>query len=209
MNAPSRPLRSFFILVLSTGVASVAACRPAEGPYVGDLQTRAEATDYVETSRYADVVEFMEVVAAASPRMHLETMGYTSEGRAIPLMVVGDLPDGSPEAVRASGKIRVYLQGNIHGGEVPGKEALLMLLREMALGERVRTSRTKTRRIRLPRTGPPTHVTSKRARPLIQRCFGIFLAGHRSPPGMRLAIASYRSRVRCDPGLGSGWFAAL
>ncbi|HEX9710279.1 MAG TPA: M14 family metallopeptidase, partial [Candidatus Thermoplasmatota archaeon] len=40
-----------------------------------------------------------------------------------------------PEAVRASGLLRVYLQGNIHGGEVPGKEALLMLVREITQGE--------------------------------------------------------------------------
>jgi hypothetical protein len=112
------------------------ACQPASGPAVADLQTRAESTDYVETTRYDEAVEFMRAVADASPRMHLETMGYTSEGRAIPMMVVGDLESGDAETVRASGKLLVYLQGNIHGGEVPGKEALLMLLREMAMGER-------------------------------------------------------------------------
>lgn len=34
-----------------------------------------------------------------------------------------------------SGKTRVYLQGNIHAGEVEGKEVLLALLRSLALGE--------------------------------------------------------------------------
>ena len=62
-------------------------------------------------------------------------MGYTNEGRAIPLLVVGDVEDGSAEAVRASGKLRVYLQGDIHGGEVPGKEALQMLARDLLTGE--------------------------------------------------------------------------
>jgi hypothetical protein len=38
-------------------------------------------------------------------------------------------PASTPEAVAATGKTRVYLQGNIHGGEVCGKEALLMLVR--------------------------------------------------------------------------------
>lgn len=97
------------------------------------LPTRAEASGFIETSRYDDVVAFLERVAAASPDMHLTTMGYTMEGRAIPLLVVG-APDGSPEAVRATGKLRVYLQGNIHGGEVPGKEALQILVRGLAAG---------------------------------------------------------------------------
>ena len=36
--------------------------------------------------------------------------------------------------MRATGKVRVYLQGNIHGGEVCGKEALLHLVRDLGRG---------------------------------------------------------------------------
>jgi hypothetical protein len=106
----------------------------AQTTVLDTLRTRAEQTEYLETTRYPEVVDFMDRVAEVSPHMHRVTMGYTHEGRAIPMMVVGRIPDGSPDAVRASGKLRVYLQGNIHGGEVPGKEALLMLLREFADG---------------------------------------------------------------------------
>lgn len=97
--------------------------------------TRPEATSYVETSRYDDVVSFMRAMAAASPRIHLTTYGYTYEGRAMPLAVIG-AKDATPEAVLASGKTRIFLQGNIHAGEVEGKEALLQLLRSIAKGER-------------------------------------------------------------------------
>ena len=97
------------------------------------LPTRAEASGWTETSRYDDVVAFLETVVARRADMHLVSMGYTQEGRSIPMVVVG-ASDPSPEAVRASGKLRVYLQGNIHGGEVPGKEALQMLLRDLATG---------------------------------------------------------------------------
>jgi hypothetical protein len=101
---------------------------------LASLQTRPERTAYRETSRYADVVAFMEAVAAASPRIHLTTFGYTFEGRPLPLAVVG-APDASPEAVRRTGKLRVYIQGNIHGGEVEGKESAQMLLRDLAQGK--------------------------------------------------------------------------
>jgi len=101
------------------------------------LLTRAERTDYAETTRYDELMGFLEVASAQTPRMHLTHFGYTVEGRSLPLVVFGDVADGSPGAVRASGKTRVYLQGNIHAGEVCGKEALLMLIRELGSGQHV------------------------------------------------------------------------
>ena len=102
---------------------------------LAQLQTRAERTDYRETSSYADVMAFVQAVAGASPRIHLTSFGYSYEGRALPLVVVGELDDPGPEAVRRSGKVRVYVQGNIHAGEVCGKEAMQMLLRQVAQGD--------------------------------------------------------------------------
>ena len=65
--------------------------------------------------------------------MHLTTFGVTNEKRALPLAVVG-APAATPQAVRQTGKLRVYIQGNIHGGEVEGKEGAQMLLRDLAAG---------------------------------------------------------------------------
>ena len=106
---------------------------PASGRFT--LQTRAERTTFEETSRYDDVMAFVREADAASPLLHLTTFGYSNEGRALPLVVVGKVKDASPEAVKASGLTRVYLQGNIHAGEVEGKEALQMLLRELVNGQ--------------------------------------------------------------------------
>jgi hypothetical protein len=100
-----------------------------------ELETRPERSEYRETSSYADVVAFVEEAADAAPWMHLTTLGYTLEGRALPVVVVGDVADASAEAVMASGKVRMFVQANIHAGEVCGKEAMLMLLRALANGE--------------------------------------------------------------------------
>ncbi|MGD2070878.1 MAG: M14 family metallopeptidase [Gemmatimonadota bacterium] len=127
-----------FLVTLGSLTAAVGGAAPAWAQSSGTLEglrTRAEATGYVETSRYEDVVGFLEAVDAASDRAWLTNMGYTTEGRAIPLLVVGDVEDPSPASVRASGKLRIYVQGNIHAGEVPGKEALQMLARELAAGD--------------------------------------------------------------------------
>lgn len=100
---------------------------------LAELRTRAEASDFRETSSYREVMAMAERLAALSEDIHLTSFGETVEGRSLPLLVLG-APDATPEAVRATGKTRVYLQGNIHAGEVCGKEALLMLVRDWALG---------------------------------------------------------------------------
>jgi hypothetical protein len=104
---------------------------------LADLKTKAEASDYKSTSSYDDVVAFMKAVAQASPRtVFYTTYGTTTEGRAMPMAIVGTgLKDGSPAAVKASGKLRVHVQANVHAGEVEGKESAQVLLRELALGQ--------------------------------------------------------------------------
>src|SRR5688500_4981657 len=100
------------------------------------LRTVAESSDYRSTSTYAEVVGFMKIVDDASPNIRVVSYGTTYEGRAMPLAVVGTgLKDANPATVRATGKLRVHIQANIHAGEVEGKEATLVLLREFAQGK--------------------------------------------------------------------------
>ena len=128
--------RCSFVLAAALTFAGCAErddSRIAQEP--ADLLTRAERTDYLETSRHADVAEFLENVVRMDDRMSLTTFGFTNEARAISMVVVAEgMPDRSPAAIRESGKLVLYLQGNIHGGEVEGKEALQILLREIAAG---------------------------------------------------------------------------
>ena len=119
----------------------VLACATVPGaaqqkPALDTLKTTPEATDYKSTSTFDDVVRFMKTVDDASPIIHMTTYGTTSEGRQLPMAVVGTgLKDASAASVRASGKLRIHIQGNIHAGEVEGKEATLALLREFAQGK--------------------------------------------------------------------------
>lgn len=120
-------------LLIATAASAAGAAQVRQTP--PQLTITPERTRFEETSRYEDVMAFLKAVDAASPRIHLTTFGYTVEGRALPLAVVGDVANASPEAVKASGKLRVYIQGNIHGGEVEGKESAQKLLRAIARGE--------------------------------------------------------------------------
>ena len=114
---------------------TVPQAAPAQpGDAGSDLLTRAERTGYRETTAYHEVVQLVERAAALSDRVHATSFGTTVEGRPLPLVVVGDVPDARPASVMSAGRIRIWLQANIHGGEVCGKEALLMLLRALVNG---------------------------------------------------------------------------
>jgi hypothetical protein len=103
---------------------------------LADLKTTAESSGFKSTSSYDDVVKFMKAVDEASPIVFYTTYGTTTEGRAMPMAVVGaGLKNASPAAVRATGKLRVHVQANVHAGEVEGKESAQILLRELALGQ--------------------------------------------------------------------------
>ena len=115
--------------------AALAACAPGDRNDAGVLPpTRAERTGYEQTTGHGEVVRFVALAADRSERIHATTFGTTVEGRPLPLAVVGDTADARPASVVGAGRLRVWLQGAVHGGEVAGKEALLMLLRDLAAG---------------------------------------------------------------------------
>jgi murein tripeptide amidase MpaA len=91
----------------------------------------AEATDYKATSRHADVLAFVRELQKQSPLLRVERLCVSAEGRDVPLLVVGSPVPASPLAARQDGKVVVYIQANIHAGEVEGKESTLMVVRDI------------------------------------------------------------------------------
>lgn len=133
LRASSALLASSVLFASSTLLASsalvsdaAAQSRPTPQPL-----TVAEASGFTATSRLADVVGFVRALQRESPLIRVETLAVSAEGRAIPMLVVGDPAPASPAALRGDDRAVVYLQANIHGGEVEGKDALLMLVRDI------------------------------------------------------------------------------
>jgi hypothetical protein len=124
-------------LILAASILS-AACTPAvqvgtassTGP-----RTRAERTDYLETSRYSDVTAFLDSLRGR-PELTFGTIGKTNEGREIPYVIASRPRVSTPEEARKLRRPVVYIQGNIHAGEVEGKEALLAMLRDLTSSTR-------------------------------------------------------------------------
>jgi hypothetical protein len=94
-------------------------------------RTRAERTNYTETSTYADVIGFIDSLQHAGVPMTRQVLGRTTEGRVLPLLVLSRPLVTTPAQAHALHRPIVYVQANIHAGEVEGKEALLALVRDL------------------------------------------------------------------------------
>ena len=97
--------------------------------------TRAEATSYNETSLHADVMAFYAALSARNdPRLHVATFGTSPGGRELPIVVVSAHGIKTPEESRRRGLPVVLVISGIHAGEVEGKEASMMLVRDILDG---------------------------------------------------------------------------
>ena len=101
--------------------------------------TPAEASGWARTSTAAETQAYAESIAGSdlpcAHRLWLSQYGVSEEGRPLTLVTIAEPPLASLAAVRASDKLRVHVNANIHAGEVEGKECVQQLLREFALGE--------------------------------------------------------------------------
>ena len=68
-----------------------------------DLRSRAEMTNYEETSSNADVQRVITGLVSSSPLVHTESFGKTEEGRDLPLLVISEPKVTTPEAARSWG----------------------------------------------------------------------------------------------------------
>jgi hypothetical protein len=97
--------------------------------------TVPEKTRYERTTSYFELLEFIDMLKWSSDKVYVINMFTTSLRRICPAVVLASPRVTSPEEAVKSGKMVVYLQGNIHPYEPEGKEALLMLMREILFGK--------------------------------------------------------------------------
>jgi hypothetical protein len=124
-----------FVLALVLGMASQVGASFAADRTSGDFLTRAERTGFVETAPYEETVAYCRGLAEASPWIDLRSIGTSPQGRDILLLVVSKDGLFAPEAARESGKLVVLVTNCIHAGECAGKDACLMLARDIGIGK--------------------------------------------------------------------------
>jgi hypothetical protein len=93
--------------------------------------TVAESSDFKSTSNYSDVMSFIDRLKSSSKYLRVETIAQSAEGRSVPLLIIGKPVPKSPSQLADDDRIIIYIQANIHAGEVEGKEASLMFARDL------------------------------------------------------------------------------
>jgi hypothetical protein len=136
--------RAVFVIAVAACAGGGGGTAPAPAPLGSypprDLAkrrplTRAEASGFTETSTYADVMTFVEMLRLQSSDIYVTSLGKSAQGKDLPLVILSRPMVKTPADARRLGRPIVYIQGNIHGGEVEGKEALLALLRDLELDQ--------------------------------------------------------------------------
>lgn len=102
---------------------------PKSDPWI----TPAEKDDLRTTPSYDETVAWLRKLVAAAPQLHMLSIGKSPEGREIWMVVAAKQKVTTAEALRKNGKPTVLAQAGIHAGEIDGKDAGLMLLRDMTV----------------------------------------------------------------------------
>lgn len=96
-------------------------------------QTYYEKSGFKATPRYMETIDFCNRLASFSHMVHVTSFGKSAQGRALPLVILDKEGLQSPASIHNSGRAIVLIQACIHSGECEGKDAGLMLLRDMVV----------------------------------------------------------------------------
>lgn len=95
--------------------------------------THYERSGYTRTPSYDETIRYCRMLADASPWVHYTTFGTSPQGRDLPLVVVNRKGHFESELVRGGDTAVFLIQAGIHSGEIDGKDAGLMLIRDIAI----------------------------------------------------------------------------
>jgi hypothetical protein len=98
--------------------------------------TDFERSNYLETGTYDATVALWKKFEKASPFVKLLDIGRTPQGRTLYVCVVSKDKAFTPKAAEKTGKPVVFIQNGIHPGEISGKDATSMLLRDILVTKR-------------------------------------------------------------------------
>lgn len=115
------------ILLFFFAVFFMASCTEKEY----DLTTTFEKSNYLETDDYENTVIYAKRLAKKFKQVHYQSIGVTSQGREIPLLIVDENGYTNPKKIHKKGKDIILVQSCIHPGEPNGKDAMFLLIRNI------------------------------------------------------------------------------
>jgi len=101
-----------------------------------DWKTFYEKSDFLETPRYDKTIEYSKKLAESSEFIEYKTFGKSVQGRDLPVLIIDKNKNFTPESVKESGNAILFIEACIHPGESEGKDAGLMLIRDIIIHQK-------------------------------------------------------------------------
>jgi len=95
--------------------------------------TTFESSNGLRTATYDEVIRYSKRLAEASDQIHYEVIGVSAGGYEIPVLIINKTGLSTPEEVQESGNVIMLIEAGIHPGEAEGTDAILMLMRDIAI----------------------------------------------------------------------------
>lgn len=114
--------------------ASRALVAATDDPWI----TPAEQSGFELTPSYDATVAWLRKLVAAAPELEMMSLGKSALGRDLWLVIASAEGAFTPKALQRSGKPTLLAQAGIHAGEIDGKDAGLMLLRDLTVSGKKR-----------------------------------------------------------------------
>lgn len=123
-HTPMRTLILFFFLIFTCSMQAQ------------DWKTYFESSEGLKTPDYDETIAYCYKLSEASPITSIKNIGLSPQGREIPMMIIDRDGLTDPQSIRAKGRIIALIQACIHPGEPDGKDAMLMLLRDLLIDKK-------------------------------------------------------------------------
>ena len=114
------------LFFLSIGVLQVKAQKTSWDTYY-------EKSNYKETPRYEETISYCKKIARHAESVTFKAFGKSPRYRDLPLMIFNNDGNFTVDEVKQNGDLVVLIEACIHAGEPDGKDAGLMLLRDIAI----------------------------------------------------------------------------
>jgi len=96
-------------------------------------QTFYEKSGYMDSPPYDSTINFCKKMCDESDIMEYVSIGKSAGGYDIPMIIVSSEKKFTSGDAKKSGKLVILIEASIHAGEPDGKDAGMMLLRDMAI----------------------------------------------------------------------------
>lgn len=99
-------------------------------------QTYAESSGLKDTPNYQETFKYIKKLAESDSRLNIVTIGRSPQGRDIWMLIVTSEGMTTASQIKQNNKPTLLLQAGIHSGEIDGKDAGLMLIRDILHGNK-------------------------------------------------------------------------